>query len=617
MSKITLTDLVNLQNETTTVNALNKDNAVLKTAMDNTLSRDGESPNEMEATLDMNSHRILNLPKPISLLEPIRLTDLNTFSGGPILIDPLPTGGLTGQTLQKNSDTNYDVSWTNGSKATRGFTSVKDYGAKGDAVNLSTPLIISSGSSLLTATGASFTLADVGKTILVRGAGPTGSDLVTTILAFNTTNNVTLAAVASTTLSSTGVITYGTDDTAAINAAKTASLNVFWPAGNYIITSTIDLSTNNTKHSSLGGVTMYFFGSNTAFTFDGGDTIGYLQGVTFGSREYPFTIVGTSNATDLIFARSFLHSNLNIIASECRNALLLKFAVLSSFYVECSTNTSGTMHTKPQAAIITDQRGAGEKPSFCDFEIIAEGLSGTGLQLQNVQYCSFTGTSEGNISGGGGVYEGSGCNNNIFRNFDCESNAGTDWLLDGSRDTLLENCSGNSTTASLILNGTYRTRVTGGIYFVITVIVTSTNCYFEYVNYSTLNNNSTTTTYIRLFNLSGAFILPDNRIKPTVSTPGFSAGWTNFGGGYRLAGYWQTPDGIVHLTGVTAGGSPGSNIFQLPAGMRPSANLAFNYVELVGPGQGLLGINNIGLVNHLSGVTTAVSLDGITFLAEQ
>lgn len=60
MSKITLTNLVNLQNETSAVSVINANNAVLVAAMDNTLSRDGTAPNTMSATLDMNSNQLLN-----------------------------------------------------------------------------------------------------------------------------------------------------------------------------------------------------------------------------------------------------------------------------------------------------------------------------------------------------------------------------------------------------------------------------------------------------------------------------------------------------------------------------------------------------------------------------
>lgn len=80
MSKISLTNLVNLTNQTTAVNAINANNAVLTTALDNTLSRDGTSPNTMSASLDMNSNRILNLPAPVNSLEPLRLAEVEMMT---------------------------------------------------------------------------------------------------------------------------------------------------------------------------------------------------------------------------------------------------------------------------------------------------------------------------------------------------------------------------------------------------------------------------------------------------------------------------------------------------------------------------------------------------------
>jgi len=118
MTKITLTDLVNLENQTTAVTDINSNNATLETAFDNTLSRDGTSPNQMGATLDMNSNRILNLPKPLGADEPARLTDIDTLTTVGGTFTPLPPGGTVNQTLKKNSSTNYDVSWGNGTGVT-------------------------------------------------------------------------------------------------------------------------------------------------------------------------------------------------------------------------------------------------------------------------------------------------------------------------------------------------------------------------------------------------------------------------------------------------------------------------------------------------------------------
>src|SRR6266853_5622341 len=108
MSKVTLTNLVNLTNQTTAVNAINSNNAVLTTAMDNTLSRDGTTPNTMGAFLDMISNQIINLPLPATAGSPVRLQDVQAGA----TITNIPPGGTTGQVLAKSSNTDYQVGWT-------------------------------------------------------------------------------------------------------------------------------------------------------------------------------------------------------------------------------------------------------------------------------------------------------------------------------------------------------------------------------------------------------------------------------------------------------------------------------------------------------------------------
>ena len=137
MSKITLTDLVNLQNETTAVNAINANNATIETAFDNTLSRDGTQPNAMGASLDMNSNRILNLPAPSSSNESARLIDVSNIVGGPVTFNNLPTGGTVNQVLAKNSSTDYDASWSTIGKVPVGGTTAQAL-TKNTATNFDT-----------------------------------------------------------------------------------------------------------------------------------------------------------------------------------------------------------------------------------------------------------------------------------------------------------------------------------------------------------------------------------------------------------------------------------------------------------------------------------------------
>src|SRR5258705_765542 len=107
MAKITLlsVDAPGLEN-------INANNGTLTTAMDNTLSSDGTLPNQMLASLDMNSKRILNLPLPASGQEPLRFQDLSAFLGGSLVVSPLPVGGSTNAILKKNSASDFDTSWT-------------------------------------------------------------------------------------------------------------------------------------------------------------------------------------------------------------------------------------------------------------------------------------------------------------------------------------------------------------------------------------------------------------------------------------------------------------------------------------------------------------------------
>lgn len=95
MAKLTLTDLSTLSNQTSAISLLNSNNAAIETALENTLSRDGTTPNAMEADLDMNSNRIINLPEPVSGEEPVRKTDLNTIIASLGIGDALTTQPLS------------------------------------------------------------------------------------------------------------------------------------------------------------------------------------------------------------------------------------------------------------------------------------------------------------------------------------------------------------------------------------------------------------------------------------------------------------------------------------------------------------------------------------------
>lgn len=112
MAKISLADFSSLQYDASATNNLNNNNAAIETAMENTLSRDGTSPNNMNAVLDMNSNRIINLPAPGGVNDPVRLQDV---TGSPTIALSItlagdvtsPTGnGILTTTIANNAVTN-------------------------------------------------------------------------------------------------------------------------------------------------------------------------------------------------------------------------------------------------------------------------------------------------------------------------------------------------------------------------------------------------------------------------------------------------------------------------------------------------------------------------------
>lgn len=73
-------DLQTIVDDSSRESGINANNTILEAASDNTLSRDGTSPNQMESALDMNGNTILNLPEAEQPTDPVRLEDLVNYS---------------------------------------------------------------------------------------------------------------------------------------------------------------------------------------------------------------------------------------------------------------------------------------------------------------------------------------------------------------------------------------------------------------------------------------------------------------------------------------------------------------------------------------------------------
>lgn len=98
MAKLTLSNVASFVNDTTAVSTTTANNDAIEAAMENTLSRDGTSPNTMGADFDMNSNFILNLPEPTANAHPATKNYVDTVvSGGgnvPGPVDPTDDGKI-------------------------------------------------------------------------------------------------------------------------------------------------------------------------------------------------------------------------------------------------------------------------------------------------------------------------------------------------------------------------------------------------------------------------------------------------------------------------------------------------------------------------------------------
>lgn len=231
--KVTINPVGNLINATTAETNIDNNFDAIQTAIENTLSRDGTPPNQMESVLDMNSNQIINLPAPTSLFSPVRLQDIADLeTGGTINVSNLPTGGTTGQVLKKNSNTDFDAGWETSHYLTAGGSSGQVL-AKNSATDYDASWV--SPGAALTPGGASNSiqynsastfaglLLSAGQNLMGTSGAPIGvlPTLVDVVDAYGIDN--------------TGVSNVGAALQTAINTITTAGSIVYIPNGTYLM----------------------------------------------------------------------------------------------------------------------------------------------------------------------------------------------------------------------------------------------------------------------------------------------------------------------------------------------------------------------------------------------
>jgi hypothetical protein len=189
------------------------------------------------------------------------------------------------------------------------LANVLAYGAKGDAQRVGDGAI-KSGQVTLTSASGRFAASDVGKTISVYGAGASGVPLNTTIAGFTNSTTITLTASASTTVSGEDVA-WGTDDTAAIQAAINSGTPAALPAAKaFLVTASLNVGNGSQSAvSTLQGLGIVGLGSSRD------------PGVGFGGGYPTIYWAGpqSKTATVINVLGPIVHVKLFDFAINCRN----------------------------------------------------------------------------------------------------------------------------------------------------------------------------------------------------------------------------------------------------------------------------------------------------------
>lgn len=122
---VTLTDLTSLSNQTSVVSTINNNNDRIEDEFGNVLYKDGSVA--VTGDIDVNGHRLLNLPTPEGPSDPVRLSDIEALdpTGAAAAVLRLELEGEDGATKIGIGDSTLDESV---------IPTVKQYGAKGDGV---------------------------------------------------------------------------------------------------------------------------------------------------------------------------------------------------------------------------------------------------------------------------------------------------------------------------------------------------------------------------------------------------------------------------------------------------------------------------------------------------
>lgn len=565
-----------------------------------------------------------------------------------------------------------------------GTTTPELFGAKGDGTFLYQAQM-TAGSNIVNATDAQFAASDVGKTILVSGVGAGNDAMAGTIQQVNspTQAQVSFAAVnASPDPAGCQIAVYGTDDTAAIQAASDAAAAGM--SGRVRFDSKVYMVCGALQQAGARKANAQITLPNRSGGASGAGTAGVQKLVWSGARDgggspaMPFPAAAGTVLVSTMLGAAYSatygipsviggptqeqQSAFSICAFDIEDMQIIAPRDPSIAGVNCESMyahsrrriTVGTLEwgysqsgletlaiaepTHPQAAAMIDPRttnfqgGAGHNEQVSSWGFFAGIVPSehgvyTTTRVFNTKI-PLAVRADANQRVKGFTHAAS------FKYLSAEGNP---YLISGWDPTAASSAAGvtavpNAQALFLVDEvdiEDYSDTTVGAAWAVIVNHVNDTaNKLTGDIGFTRWSWVSGTFTKMTALVLNGGTQLSVRQRNSSLAgwqTPALGANWSNIASGNSTAAYRKDPNtGMVKLKGnvkSTAASPDATVIFSLPAGFRPLQNQNF-VVYAYGSATSFAGVVQVAQANGaitvaLGATNTCVSLDGISFLAEQ
>lgn len=436
----------------------------------------------------------------------------------------------------------------------------------------------------------------------------------------------------------TGVVDSGLGITAAKVYAQSIGARLVFPAGTYKTSTALSLFWAGGAIFADGLVTILSsVATGPILSLDAGvGTNGYrfkMQGL--------FVLDGSAGAPTIgLYTRNVHHSEFEVDVKNVVTAgVQIDGAVLDKYKIRVSVNGTA-MTTTPVNGVIVNGSAIITDTTDCDFYLVIEGVTGTGVVLNRAALCRLTGTSEGN--GGLGLLVAAASLGNSFYEFFFEANSVGGDIDCYGKGNIFNNCAATSRAAaspfesvkSIIFRaGSERNIFRGGQCYAVTVEALAVSNRFEYLDCSYAINDLGINTEIiqtrQLFNSSAIFAghsfgnaadartnVLDYYDESGTFTPFFTGSTTAGTIAYSLqSGKYTRVGNLIHGNlSITVSALTTSPTGNLLIGGLPFASNATDGNQSVAIGSAsliTLPASRVQLMGHIPVATTTIRLTGV------